>query len=225
MRSVPMPKCVQQRAALGRRAVGGDARARRPSARRAARRAPPRARRRASANASYGVERRRRPSPPPRRAASRHRVRRLAHVPGGGEDPQRAAVDRDALDVDDDEPVAREQRVERGEREVAEVLVVDRVELAAVDHVLDVRRLDHRDAVVGEQRSRCPATKPFRSGTCASTLFAWSTSARACRLAASCVGELRRRRIRRSSGCPAPRRPRRCCAAGSMPSTGTPRAA
>ena len=56
-----------------------------------------------------------------------------------------------------------------------------------------------------------PSTKPFRSATWASTLFAWITSARApsaTRRAASVgVEELGDR-----AGCRAPRRPARCCA-------------
>ena len=47
--------------------------------------------------------------------------------------------------------MAPHQLVDGRAREVAEVLVVDRVELAVVDQVLDVRVLDRRQPVVGEQ--------------------------------------------------------------------------
>src|SRR5262249_53373266 len=67
------------------------------------------------------------------------------------EEPQRSAVDGQALDVLQYEPVAREQGHEGGDREVAEVLVVDRVELQAVEEVLEVRDLDHGDAPGLEQ--------------------------------------------------------------------------
>ena len=44
-------------------------------------------------------------------------------------------MDGHALDVDELEALPAEQVVERRERVVAEVLVIDRVELAALDHV------------------------------------------------------------------------------------------
>ncbi len=56
-------------------------------------------------------------------------------------------MDRDELNVGDRESVSGEQRVKRLQREVAEVLVVDRVELDLVDELPDVRNLDHGDAV------------------------------------------------------------------------------
>ena len=52
-------------------------------------------------------------------------------------------MDRNALGVGDDQPVSRHAALEGGQREVAQVLVVDRVELAPVEQVLDVRHLDH----------------------------------------------------------------------------------
>src|SRR4029077_2630090 len=49
------------------------------------------------------------------------------------QDTERATVDRQMLDVDHVEPTGREKRLERREREVTEMLVVDRVELEPVD--------------------------------------------------------------------------------------------
>ena len=103
-------------------------------------------------------------------------------------------------------PCRVEQVLERREREVAEVLVVDGVELAALDHVADVGQLERRHAVrragsrESRRRSRC------RSATCASTLLACRTSARfpsAARRAASVAAE----ELGHASGCRAPRRP------------------
>ncbi len=50
------------------------------------------------------------------------------------------------------EPVPLREAVDRRARVVAEVLVVDRVELDVIDEVAHVRVLDHDDAVVGEER-------------------------------------------------------------------------
>ena len=58
---------------------------------------------------------------------------------------------REVLDRVEIQPVAAHEGVDRRAREVAEVLVVDRVELRVVDQVLDVGVLDRRDAVVREQ--------------------------------------------------------------------------
>src|SRR6266851_544939 len=74
-----------------------------------------------------------------------NRIRRRARA--SDVELQRATVDRKTLDVDDGEPVPAEQRLQRDEREVAEVLVVDRVELERLDHRLDVGDLDDRHAV------------------------------------------------------------------------------
>ena len=52
-------------------------------------------------------------------------------------------MDREPLDVLHPQTVLLEEPVERGQRVVAEVLVVDRVELDAVEQVLHVRHLDH----------------------------------------------------------------------------------
>ncbi len=61
-------------------------------------------------------------------------------------------MDRHPLDVRDDHAVAAEQPVQGRQRVVAEVLVVDRVELALGDHVAHVRRLEDRHAIVGQQQ-------------------------------------------------------------------------
>ena len=44
--------------------------------------------------------------------------------------------------------------IERRQREVAQVLVIDRVEFDVLDQVLDVRRFDHHHPVVLEQRPK-----------------------------------------------------------------------
>ena len=102
--------------------------------------------------------------------------------------------------------------------------MVDRVELAAVDHVLDVRHLDHRDAVVGEHDRGCPRRSRSGRRRGRARCCAWMTSAR-CPSAASRARQRRRRRTRAIVGMP---RSSATCAmfrAGSMPSTGTPRVA
>ena len=50
---------------------------------------------------------------------------------------------REALDVAHHQAMRAEEPVERGEREVGEMLVIDRVEFAPIDEVADVRHLDH----------------------------------------------------------------------------------
>ena len=81
------------------------------------------------------------------------RPRGILLVRGTADPPaQGAAVQaREVLDRVEVQPVAAHQGVDRRAREVAEVLVVDRVELAVVDQVADVGVLDRGDAVVREQ--------------------------------------------------------------------------
>ena len=67
------------------------------------------------------------------------------------EQPQRAAVDGQAPHVVQEQPVPAQQVVDRRHREVAQVLVVDGVELAVVDQVAHVGKLDDRHAVGLEQ--------------------------------------------------------------------------
>ena len=62
-------------------------------------------------------------------------------------------MDRDALGIVQRQALAREERLQRGAREVAVMLVVDGVELAVVHQVTHVRHLDDRGAVVGDQNS------------------------------------------------------------------------
>ena len=193
---------VQQRAALRRGPVGGDALLRRAAARRAARRGRARAPRRGRRTRG-----RSRASPTPQRASSASSAVTAAaggrHACVADADAQRAAVDRDALDVDEREPVAPDERVERREREVAEVLVVDRVELAAVEHVLHVRHLDHRDPVVGETAREAgdEAVEPGDVGE--HVVRVEDVGARPLR--GEPLRERRCRRTRRSWGCRAPR--------------------
>jgi hypothetical protein len=54
----------------------------------------------------------------------------------------------DLLHVHNREPVSLEQRPERSQGVVAEVFVIDGVELEPLDHRLDVWSLDHRHAVI-----------------------------------------------------------------------------
>ena len=67
-------------------------------------------------------------------------------------EPQRAAVDREPADVVQHQTMAPEQPVERGDREIAQMLVVDRVELAVIDQVDQIGHFKDRDAVGGKQR-------------------------------------------------------------------------
>ncbi len=57
-------------------------------------------------------------------------------------------MDRDAFHILDDQAMPPEQGVQRGQGKIAEVLVVDGVELAMVQQVFHVRHLDHDDAIV-----------------------------------------------------------------------------
>jgi len=67
-------------------------------------------------------------------------------------DAQRSTVGRKLVDVEDGEAVAGEQLLGRPQREVRVVLVIDRVELVALDQPLEMRELDGDDAIVGKQR-------------------------------------------------------------------------
>src|SRR5919198_2003709 len=73
--------------------------------------------------------------------------RRMRGVVGmAGVDPQRAAVRRDLVDIEDRQMVRREDPLGRNEREVREVLVVDGVELVLAHELKKVRELDRDDA-------------------------------------------------------------------------------
>ncbi len=56
------------------------------------------------------------------------------------------------LDPIEKQTVALEEIPQRGHGEIAQVLVIDRVELAVIDQILDVRRFDYRDSVILQQR-------------------------------------------------------------------------
>ena len=90
------------------------------------------------------------------------------------EEPKRASVRGELLDVEDRGPWRARFRGQQ--RVVREVLVVDRVELVLLDEADEVRDLDRQDAP-GASRVRSAAVKSLRSGTCAKTLFATTTSA------------------------------------------------
>src|SRR4051812_2809482 len=66
-------------------------------------------------------------------------------------EPEGPSMDLDASHLRDREAVSGEKAIERGGGEVAEVLVVDRVELAAIEHLLYVGDLDHRNSVGAEE--------------------------------------------------------------------------
>jgi hypothetical protein len=70
------------------------------------------------------------------------------------EDADRATVDREAFDVMNLEAVASCELVESREREIAKVLVVNRVELAVLDEVAHVRAFDDRDSTAVEHRRK-----------------------------------------------------------------------
>ncbi len=136
-------------------------------------------------------------------------------------DPQRAAVRRKLLDVEQLEPGLRERALDGDEREVREVLVVDRVELGLLDQPQQVREL-HRHDAARPQSARSPATKS-RSGPARARARCCRSARSASRPARAAAGQLERRRTRRASGSRPPRRAAATFAAGSIPSTGTPR--
>ncbi len=85
-------------------------------------------------------------------AARRARSVSGARVVGvAAEDAQRAAVRRQLLDVEQPQAVGGEHALDDREREVREVLVVDRVQLVLVDQPHQVRELDGDDAARREQ--------------------------------------------------------------------------
>jgi hypothetical protein len=138
------------------------------------------------------------------------------------EDPQRAAVDGDALHVVQEQALAREQLAQRRGREVAEVLVVDRVELEVLEEVAQVRRLDDGGAVRPEQAAdaahevlRVRHVRQHVAGEDQRRLPPFRLQPRGERLGEEGVDGLDARRPRRLH------RVRR----GSMPSTRWPRAA
>ena len=164
-------------------------------------------------------------SKPAARSRSRQLARRgvvsgLRGVLGvAGVDPQRAAVRRQLLDVEEPQPVRREDALDREEREVGEVLVVDRVELVLLHQPQQVREL-HRDRRrSGRAASSCP--RRSRSGPARGPARCCRASRSACRPSATQLARrLARRRTRPASGRPSPSATSATLAAGSMPSTG-----
>ena len=67
------------------------------------------------------------------------------------EQPQRAAVDRHQLDIAYEQAVTTAKCLHRAHGIIAEVLVIDRVELQLVDEIAHIWRLDHGDATRLEQ--------------------------------------------------------------------------
>ena len=78
---------------------------------------------------------------------------------------------RQLLDVEHAQAVAVEDRIDSREREIREVLVVDRVELALLEQPHAGAGTRTVTTPSGLSSTFIPATKSFRSGTCASTLF------------------------------------------------------
>ena len=68
------------------------------------------------------------------------------------EDAQAAAVDRQQFDMVEIQPMPPEQMIERGGREIAQMLVIDGVEFAMVDQRFQIGRFDHRHAIILQQR-------------------------------------------------------------------------
>ena len=66
-------------------------------------------------------------------------------------DAQRAAMAPQFLDVEDSQAVRGEDALRRAQREIREMLVVDRVELVLGDEPHEMRKLDRRDAPRREQ--------------------------------------------------------------------------
>src|SRR6185437_8536672 len=64
------------------------------------------------------------------------------------EQPKGSAVNGERLDAVQKQAVALEQIAQRGDREVAQVLVIDRIELAVIDEVAYIRRFDDRDSII-----------------------------------------------------------------------------
>ena len=65
---------------------------------------------------------------------------------------QRTTVSWVAYDVSYDELMRMKEIPQRRHREVAEVLVVNRVEFSVVHHVPDVRDFDDADSIIGQDQ-------------------------------------------------------------------------
>ena len=78
-------------------------------------------------------------------------------------DPDRPTVGRQLLDVEELEPVLREETLDRAERQVREVLVVDGVELAPLDQLQKMVELEGQDAVVRHESPE-PAREAVQVG-------------------------------------------------------------
>ena len=86
-----------------------------------------------------------------RQQAGDVRCHRMRGISAAEIDPQRAAMGRDLLDVEHLEAVARGHALDRDQREVGEVLVIDGVELVLVDQRLEMRELERDDALRRQQ--------------------------------------------------------------------------
>ena len=119
-------------------------------------------------------------------------------------------------------PCGGEDRLGGDEREVREVLVVDRVELVLVASAAAGAETRSSPTPPGLSSMRMPATKSFRSGTWASTLLPTSRSA-APAFGDELAGELAAEELDERRHAPL-LGARATLAAGSMPSAGMPRA-
>ena len=70
-------------------------------------------------------------------------------------------MDWDSLDTEELQAVSGKERHDRGDTQVEQVLVVDRVELSVVDEVLHVGELEYRNAV-GLQQGADPGHEVVR---------------------------------------------------------------
>ena len=218
-----MPKWFSSDGALGRGAVGGDGvplvvqAADERDSRPASAPRPGRRTRRSSRSVA---------TPAARSCVEQLRGTRSDRVAARGVaqvDPQRCRRgSAKSLDVGDDQPVPRSERVDGG---------AARSSRGARGRSCRTRRASMRSTHVGLSIDRprrrrpagwrCPATKSLRSGTWAITLLACMTSARMPSARSRC-GELGAEELDERRHAALRRRPRRTFAAGSMPSTGTP---
>src|SRR5437870_6577178 len=91
----------------------------------------------------------------PRRLMTEQRARSLAMIRSGGfgdKEAEGASVDGATLHILNDHPMTLEEASQGRQRKVAQVLVVNCVKLAVINHVLDVRHLDDRHTVVFQEQ-------------------------------------------------------------------------
>src|SRR5205085_8426826 len=92
-------------------------------------------------------------SEPPLGFGIKRRANRVSRSAAPSNRPAQAAALQvwEVLDIQERKAVPPNKSVDSAAREIAKMLVVDRVELGAVDEILDIRVLDCGDALVGKQ--------------------------------------------------------------------------